>query len=459
MPNQIIEIPGVGPVEFPDTMSDADVSVAAKKLHADAEANLDKLSTPTDVAHLPASQSVPGILGGMGSQLLNTVKALPSAAYNLATTNPMESVPAMVKGMYHEPGAIKEQFAKGTPKDVGEAMMRTVMMMAPVGAAAKGTAGLVAKAAKTPVGAAVKAAVGETPIISAPIKAAAKAYKAAKATPEEGLLSPEADALRASTKVTGPATGPIDRGRSATPPVQPPVPAVVDTPVSARARAAQATEADAARLRQHTADAEMTPPNTAAPLQHDSQAIRDIMRPEAQAAIEEGFRQNNPVFRQMQRDGTFGERGTMEAEMAQRAEMAAREAQTVDLARGSRLTPDEQTFKRGPQPISEEDAALSTMEVVEPEAAINAPGSRLGQESVYGRPSIDPEVEAIAEQMRARTQPQTSPVPSHVGGHQAEAVPGSPRTARSVYEPGGSQALTEEELMQLLYDIEQNRRP
>jgi len=237
------------------------------------------------------------------------------------------------------------------------------------------------------------------------------------------------------------------------------MPAVVDTPVSARARAAQATEADAARLRQHTADAELTPPNAAAPLQHDSQAIRDIMRPEAQAAIEEGFRQNNPVFRQMQRDGTFGERGTMEAEMAQRAEMAAREAQTVDLARGSRLTPDEQTFKRGPQPISEEDAALSTMEVVEPEAAINAPGSRLGQESVYGRPSIDPEVEAIAEQMRARTQPQTSPVPSHVGGHEAEAVPGSPRTARSIYEPGGSQALTEDELMQLLYDIEQNRRP
>jgi hypothetical protein len=34
--NQTIDIPGVGPVEFPDSMSDADIEKASAKLHADA---------------------------------------------------------------------------------------------------------------------------------------------------------------------------------------------------------------------------------------------------------------------------------------------------------------------------------------------------------------------------------------------------------------------------------------
>lgn len=38
MPQQIIEIPGVGPVEFPDSMSDADITIAARRLHDEAQA-------------------------------------------------------------------------------------------------------------------------------------------------------------------------------------------------------------------------------------------------------------------------------------------------------------------------------------------------------------------------------------------------------------------------------------
>ena len=36
MPQQVIDIPGVGEVEFPETMADAEVQAAAKKLYDEA---------------------------------------------------------------------------------------------------------------------------------------------------------------------------------------------------------------------------------------------------------------------------------------------------------------------------------------------------------------------------------------------------------------------------------------
>ena len=42
---QIVEIPGIGPVEFPDGMSDLDMAVAAGKMFADAERTKDDART------------------------------------------------------------------------------------------------------------------------------------------------------------------------------------------------------------------------------------------------------------------------------------------------------------------------------------------------------------------------------------------------------------------------------
>jgi hypothetical protein len=98
---------------------------------------MDTLSTPTDVQHLPASQSIPGIVAGMGKQTWDVIKSLPGAAYSAVTTNPIDTLSTMASGLIHEPGAIQEQFAKGTPEDVGRAMARTVMLLSPVKEAPK----------------------------------------------------------------------------------------------------------------------------------------------------------------------------------------------------------------------------------------------------------------------------------------------------------------------------------
>lgn len=49
---------------------------------------------------------------------------------------------------------------------------------------------------------------------------------------------------------------------------------------------------------------------------HDSQAIRDMSNPNAQAYIEREFKANNPQFRKTQLAGTYGPRGVQEARLA-----------------------------------------------------------------------------------------------------------------------------------------------
>ena len=451
-------------------------------------------------------------LGSMATSGMDAVNAgsarardfffgLPEAAKKFTETPPHETVANAARYAATEPARIGEQLGQGTPEALGQSVVDAAMYIpalmsggravaGPAKSAAKSAGSAVATAVKSPVarglGEAALYIPGVGPMIRGGIRGATRAMKKNAPAAETPLLSADADALRASTEVTAPAgapmkfrgtaegmdyyddaTGstitveagspvptmpaaaaPLDRGRSAMPPAQ--QPAMIDVPKSARDRKLMAQEEASTALREASG---MTPEQ---PLAHDSQAIKDISHPGAQAVMEREFQQNNPIFRQMQKDGTFGERGTLEAQLAERAEIAARESQTADLARGSRLTPKPPVA----EPVIADDV-LNSMEVVEPVAEVNTLGSRLGQVSQsQGRGVIDPEIEAIFEQMRPRSQPQpVSSVPSHVGGHQAEAVPGSPRTARSVYEPGGSQALTEEELIQLLFDIEQNRQP
>lgn len=81
---------------------------------------------------------------------------------------------------------------------------------------------------------------------------------------------------------------------------------------------------------------------------HDSQSIRDMMHPEAQAYIESEYKKNLPIFRKMQREGLFGSRGVQEA--------AAADAAAIEPAAIPSHTPEApvNTRNRGMTPATTE---------------------------------------------------------------------------------------------------------
>lgn len=71
----IIDIPGVGEVEFPDSMGDADIEKAAKKLHFEGKVKAQQEADKQ--LYNPASSSFMGnILPGAGAQVASAVRAL-----------------------------------------------------------------------------------------------------------------------------------------------------------------------------------------------------------------------------------------------------------------------------------------------------------------------------------------------------------------------------------------------
>src|SRR5688572_3907807 len=80
MADQIIDIPGVGPVAFPDSMSQAEITAAAKRLHDQTAATLKRASEgmlpPSDSKrerHYPLSTGIPGVISGIGKGVEQTV--------------------------------------------------------------------------------------------------------------------------------------------------------------------------------------------------------------------------------------------------------------------------------------------------------------------------------------------------------------------------------------------------
>jgi hypothetical protein len=86
MPDQVIDIPGIGPTSFPDSMTDAQVNAAATRLYQNA--NVGKKQPPvtswTDAAvkALPAvGAAAGGIIGGIGGTVAGMgVGGVPGAA-------------------------------------------------------------------------------------------------------------------------------------------------------------------------------------------------------------------------------------------------------------------------------------------------------------------------------------------------------------------------------------------
>ena len=130
---QIVEIPGIGPVEFPDGMSDLDMAVAAGKMFADAERT--KAPAPKDDSSLadwlPAAGGVVGgvagavggplgaaagaALGGAGGegfrQIIRRVQgksapeSMGDAAADIGVTGAMEGAAGLVGGAVVKGGA------------------------------------------------------------------------------------------------------------------------------------------------------------------------------------------------------------------------------------------------------------------------------------------------------------------------------------------------------------------
>src|SRR5262245_10539219 len=70
MPDQIVSIPGVGEVAFPDTMSDANITAAAARLHREAQGG--------EASHTP-NRNASGEVGGSGLAGVGVTAAMKAA--------------------------------------------------------------------------------------------------------------------------------------------------------------------------------------------------------------------------------------------------------------------------------------------------------------------------------------------------------------------------------------------
>lgn len=151
MAPQIIDIPGVGEVEFPDTMSDADISVAAKKLYDGA--NEDQLVRNVKNVVGVGADLITGAAKGAASTAVRLGKAvhqIPGVStavdklYDMAGMGDVDSASAMsgshaVDGLGLEP--------QGTTQKIGHAVEQGAEYMIPVGGAERLAAAATAKIA------------------------------------------------------------------------------------------------------------------------------------------------------------------------------------------------------------------------------------------------------------------------------------------------------------------------
>lgn len=110
-----IDIPGIGPVEFPDSMAPADITSAAKRLHQGANQTTAKAD---DFAPAPRAFSMADYLTGAdrGPSVAGFGKNLARGAVDTVRNLP-ESVPRLVKGLTR---LTPESIGKGIEARVGE---------------------------------------------------------------------------------------------------------------------------------------------------------------------------------------------------------------------------------------------------------------------------------------------------------------------------------------------------
>lgn len=131
MPNTIVDIPGVGEVEFPDTMSEDAVNAASKKLHDEADVAVKKAATPTDVFHLTAGQNASGVLGGMWDRVKEMGSDIAANIHKSAESmrtgkyETKNQLPAMASYLTTEPYRIGKQAGEGTPEAIGKSVVDT----------------------------------------------------------------------------------------------------------------------------------------------------------------------------------------------------------------------------------------------------------------------------------------------------------------------------------------------
>lgn len=161
MPQQIIDIPGVGEVEFPDTMNDEQVAVAAKKLHDERMGgdllvdNVKNIAgTVGDVATGFAKGAADTAVG-----LGRLVHKIPGVSEGVDKLYDMAGVPGMdsaqaFEGQNAETGLGLD--ATNTAQKVGKFIEQGAEYAIPVGGAEKAAAGIAARIAPNATGAAAR---------------------------------------------------------------------------------------------------------------------------------------------------------------------------------------------------------------------------------------------------------------------------------------------------------------
>ncbi len=446
----IVEIPGVGQVEFPDSMTPDELSKAAALAFKGAKTVTTEdfirpedqniftqpVSTSLKQGAVGALKEIPAMISGMASGVygavrhpLDTITGMGAQQQELAkksqaATNPLEKAAYGVSAALPVVGpmmaGIGERLGSGNPEQMGRAVtdVAAPMLAGPLARGARAALPAVVNMGKaataTPAGAFVAGAAENAPG-SQMFRGGMARLRKQQAGAEGALLSPEAEQLRASTEVTGPATSTLDlQGtRAGGPPATPPqTPAVMGpAKMSARERAFALDEqaaADARMRNQLPPEAPATPAQ--APLQHDSRAIADFMHPSARVVQDQMFQETNPVFRRMRREGALGERFVLEEQLAARAEEEMRQQMAQQ---GSRLTPKPSGMAVDP------GADVPGFETVAPE-------SGYGLNSPAGQAPMDLAGEGdVIEQLRLRAQ---------AAGPQAPAAPTATYVGRSMDE-------------------------
>lgn len=133
MPDRIVEIPGVGEVAFPDSMSPEDMNLAAQRLYKDAQRQTKAPEPPMSIVDrvaslLPTAGGVIGGLAGGKAPIVSAVTAgLGGAAgegYRQLATHATEIPGALVdvvRNLLAEPRATMRGFAEGATEGVRDA--------------------------------------------------------------------------------------------------------------------------------------------------------------------------------------------------------------------------------------------------------------------------------------------------------------------------------------------------
>ena len=225
MPAQIVEIPGVGGVEFPDSMSDAEVSLAAKKLHDEA-----MLASGTRQEKIAALTG--GAMEGRGEAQRAEAIAHP------VKTGAVLAISAVVPPVVSRALGAARSILPAVVGKVGETIEQPF-----VGGVLGGAEGYRQGGVRGALYGAATGAAGSS-ILGRGLRSLAARMKPAVPAVPESLVSPEAQVLRQWANVEGPATPMPVRMRGGTAPAveTQPVPTIELSPEAAALREWVSTE-------------------------------------------------------------------------------------------------------------------------------------------------------------------------------------------------------------------------